>query len=213
MFCKNCGKQVSEDSNYCPYCGSYLMDNNINSKEDDPRVSNSNLFHTVNPINNNSNNKSNINNLLHPKLTNRQKLNNILSIINSVISYIAIFLMFFMFAFISNFIHFESNKYPFVLGIVIPIIICLFVSASINTYFLVLIIKYKIKIFRMMTFRVVTMILELSSFILLSIMLATIKPSKDINIIMIVSLAFTLFAIVMSWTTTMLNNKLKMFIK
>jgi len=212
MFCKNCGKQVSEDSNYCPYCGAYLMDNNINSKEEDPRVSKSSLFHSVNPTDNNSNSKLNVNKLLHPKLTKKQKINDVISIINTIISFVALMLMFIMLAFISDLISFNPNRYPFILGIVIPIIICVFINTFFNTYFLVLVIKYKMRLFRMLGLRVVSIILSLSSSILLCVMLTTFKV-KVFNPIVIVSLALTLFSIVISWSTSMLNRRLKMFIK
>lgn len=31
MFCKNCGKQIPDDSNYCPECGCALNSTNANS--------------------------------------------------------------------------------------------------------------------------------------------------------------------------------------
>lgn len=33
MFCKYCGKKIDSNSEYCPFCGRELEDDNLNDEE------------------------------------------------------------------------------------------------------------------------------------------------------------------------------------
>lgn len=37
MFCTNCGKQIEDDSKFCPYCGAPVNNNNLNNIEQTPK--------------------------------------------------------------------------------------------------------------------------------------------------------------------------------
>ena len=32
-FCRNCGREITEETNFCPYCGFSLVNNNTNNTE------------------------------------------------------------------------------------------------------------------------------------------------------------------------------------
>lgn len=216
MYCKNCGKEISDDSNYCHYCGAYLKDVNIDTskKSEDPRITNRGIFHNSNDIEIDAVRK----NITSKTKTNKsvnKKIFDILNLIYLISSSISLALLFFLMAFVSNIYHYTPKNHSFVLGMYIPLIILLIISSLLNIYFLVYIIIKKIRLFRMLIFRIISIVFSISSFVLLIIALTKFPSveTKVLSPVIYASVGITLFAVILTWSVSLLNNKLKLFIK